>query len=203
VSAAAVAIAADTWLRSTCGRVIPVESARWWEAPGPEEDEVLARVLPHALDIGCGPARHTLALAERGVAATGIDISAAVVRAARARGARVLHRDVFGPVPDVGTWGSALLLDGNVGIGGDPARLLTRVRDLLRPGGLLLVETAPPGAGTASLRVRAETHRRRSGWFAWAIVDADDLPALGQVAGLPCVDRWSAGDRWFGRLERP
>ncbi len=202
MSATAVAIAADTWLRSSCGRVIPIDAARWWGAPGPEEHGVLDHVLPHALDIGCGPARHTLALADRGVAATGIDISAAVVRAARARGARVLHRDVFGPVPDAGAWGSALLLDGNVGIGGDPARLLMRVRDLLRPGGRVLVETDPPGAGSASLQVRAETHRRRSGWFAWAIVDADDLPTLADVAGLSCVDRWSAGDRWFGRLER-
>jgi SAM-dependent methyltransferase len=203
VSAVAIAVAADTWLRSSCGRVIPIDSARWWGAPGPEEHEVLAHALPSTLDIGCGPARHTLALAERGIEATGIDVSTAVVRAARARGARVLHHDVFGPVPDAGAWGTALLLDGNLGIGGDPARLLARAGELVRPGGRVLVETHGPGEGTTSLRVRAETHRRRSGWFPWAIVDAEDLPALAQAAGLRCRERWRSGDRWFGRLERP
>ena len=37
------------------------------------------------------------------------------------RGATVLQRDIFGPLPGEGRWGTALLFDGNVGIGGDPA----------------------------------------------------------------------------------
>jgi len=56
------------------------------------------------------------------------------VRLARAHGVRVIKGSIFGPVTAAGTWASALLLDGNVGIGGDPVALLGRVSALLRTG---------------------------------------------------------------------
>src|SRR4029453_1954232 len=91
-----------------------------WLAPLTEVDRrVLARSDGPVLDVGCGPARHTLALGAEGVPTLGIDITGATLAVARPRGALVLLRSVFDPIPGEGRWGTVLLLDGNVGIGGD------------------------------------------------------------------------------------
>ena len=67
---------------------------------------------------------------------------------------------MFGDVPCAGRWRTALLLDGNVGIGGAPVALLRRTRELLAPGGAALVELDPPGAPTVRTRVRIEAAAR-------------------------------------------
>ena len=96
---------------------------------------MLERVDGPVLDIGCGPARHALTLAEAGIVTLGIDISLPALAVARRRGAPVLHRSIFERVPGHGRWGTALLLDGNIGIGGAPDALLRRVAALLRVDG--------------------------------------------------------------------
>ena len=73
--------------------------------------------------------------------------SPAAVGHAIERQATALVRSVFDPLPGTGRWATALLFDGNVGIGGDPARLLRRVRRAARPDGRAIVEMAPPGSG--------------------------------------------------------
>jgi SAM-dependent methyltransferase len=189
-------------LRSACGRTIAMDVARWFDAPRPEEDRVLAHAVPPVLDVGCGPGRHVAALTARGVRAVGIDVAPAAVSAARSRGARVLHRSVFDPLPHEGTWGTALLLDGNVGIGGDPEALLRRIRALLAPGGRALVEVEPPGEGTRRLRVRAEVDgAAASGWFPWAVVGADAVAGVARRAGFGSSSTWHDASRWFARLE--
>ena len=162
---------------------------------------MLALATAPVLDIGCGPGRHTIALARRGVPSLGVDSSPAAVAAARARGAAVVHRSVFDRLPAEGSWGSALLLDGNVGIGGDPLRLLERARDLLRPGGRTLVEVDAPGQPTERLSVRAEVPGTSTEWFPWARVGVDGLPRLAGDAGLSVVATWCDGGRWFARLD--
>ena len=69
------------------------------------------------------------------------------------RGGQAIHHDVFAPMPDATTWTHALLADGNIGIGGNPVRLLQRVRQLLHPRGRIVadVESRPvrgPTRGT-------------------------------------------------------
>lgn len=195
-----VATTTATVMRPRAGEAIPLHVGRWFAEPSAAEHAVLAHAIAPALDIGCGPARHTLALAARGVETLGLDVSSWAVRAARHRGASVVQRDVFGAVPHEGTWESALLLDGNVGIGGDPARLLERVRRLLRPGGRALVELGAPGSGTRSFLARIEG--AYAGWFPWASVDAEDIGWLGFGTGLRPSRPWSAEGRWFARLDR-
>ena len=189
-------------LRSACGRVIPLHVDRWFDEPGLEERRLLTHAVGPVLDVGCGPARHALALERMGVPALGIDVAEGAVTIARGRGAPVLHGSVFDPLPREGSWATALLLDGNVGIGGDPGRLLTRVRDLLRPDGRALLEVEAPGEGGHDLWVRAERPGApASEGFAWALVGADEVAALAGVAGFRTAAVWHDGGRWFARLE--
>ncbi|HEX4107335.1 MAG TPA: class I SAM-dependent methyltransferase [Solirubrobacteraceae bacterium] len=149
------------------GRPLRVDLQRWLGAVTADEERLLDRARGPVLDVGCGPGRHLLALARRGVPALGLDLSSAAVQLARRRGAQAIEGSVFGPLPAVGGWGTVLLLDGNLGIGGDPGALLTRVRELLVAGGVALVELEP-GAGRGAFEARLEHRGRGSDWFAWA-----------------------------------
>jgi SAM-dependent methyltransferase len=188
-------------LRTDDGRLLPLHVDRWFAEPSHAEHEVLALARGPVLDVGCGPGRHTLALLRQGVSAVGLDVSAAAVLVARGRGAPALHRSVFDRLPDEGMWGTALLLDGNVGIGGDPVGLLSRLRRTLRRGGRVLLEVERPGTPTESVRVRLEGRPEAGSWFPWARVGADGLSAIAGEAGLRPVDLWPAEGRWFGRLD--
>ncbi|TWG07537.1 hypothetical protein [Saccharopolyspora dendranthemae] len=108
-----------------------------------------------------------------------------------------LHRDVFGPLPGERGWREVLLLDGNIGIGGDPAALLGRVRGLLRPGGAAWVEVEPPGTGVwrGSGTVVGAGGRGRA--FRWARVGADAISALAAGFGRRLVE---IDGRWFAVL---
>jgi SAM-dependent methyltransferase len=177
--------------------------ARWLAPVDAADRAVLAHATAPVLDIGCGPGRHLAALAAAGHEGLGLDLSPVAVRLARARGAEAILRSVFADVPRAGTWRTALLLDGNVGIGGAPAALLARARALVAPGGAVLVETGPPGMPTRRIRVRLETPGAVSPWFGWASVGAGGIAPIARAAGLrPCATI-AAGGRWFARLERP
>lgn len=182
------------------GTVIALPVERWLGLPDGADQLALARARGPVLDIGCGPGRHLLALAQRGVPALGLDVSAAAVRLARGRGARVLRQSVFQPVPRAGTWSTALLLDGNIGIGGAPDALLARLRQLLRPDGEVLVELAPPGVGVTRERLRLELDGELSQPFDWAYVGVDAIVAIAFATGFTVAEQWRCERRRFARL---
>lgn len=182
------------------GEEQPLALERYLGHAAVEEHGVLERAVGPVLDVGCGPGRHVVALGRRGVAAVGLDISPLAVRLARRRGASVIEGSIFSRVPRAGSWGSALLLDGNIGIGGAPAELLVRVGRLLRPGGVILVEVEGPEVRARTLRVRlisAETSSRR---FPWARLGIEDLGPIAARAGFRVDERWRGGERWFAAL---
>jgi len=188
-------------LRTAGGEAIPLQVDRWFGEPEPVENEVLARAVSPVLDVGCGPARHTIALARRGAAALGVDVAPAAVRIAETRGAPVLHLSVFDQLPREGAWGTVLLLDGNVGIGGDPALLFARARTLLRAGGRALVELDPPGVRTARFLVAIEVEGKKGAGFPWARVGVDGLADLAEGAGFRVAEVLTGEGRWFARLD--
>ncbi len=118
--------------------------SRWAETADDVDERALAHIPGPVLDVGCGPGRHLHALARRGIFGMGVDICDLAVDLARGGGANAMVGSIFGDVPGAGQWRSALLLDGNIGIGGRPARLLRRVAELLVPEGMILVELAGP-----------------------------------------------------------
>ncbi len=185
-------------LQERGGGRIPLDVSRWVAEPTPAEAALLRGLAGPVLDIGCGPGRLTAALGARGVHALGIDVSGDAVARTRARGAAALRRSVFDPLPLAGRWGAALLLDGNLGIGGDPVALLRRLGALLRPGGTVLVEVEGPGGGccrTVEVRLDASC-----GWSPWARVGLDALPTLAAAAGHEVRRHWEAEGRWFATL---
>ncbi|MEV4678506.1 methyltransferase domain-containing protein [Actinomadura sp. NPDC049382] len=179
------------------GRRRPLPVQDWLAAARPGDAGLLARCRGAVLDVGSGPGRLTVALARRGVPVLGIDVAPAAVALTVAAGAPALCRDVFGRVPGTGRWGTVLLADGNIGIGGDPAALLRRVLALPAPGGRVLVEVDPPGAGSRIEPVRLRSEYTVGEWFTWARVSADAAGDLAAASAATVTELWEEAGRWF------
>jgi SAM-dependent methyltransferase len=189
-------------LRTDSGETIALDPARWHDPATPEERELLASVHGPVIDLGCGPGRLVVSLANLGVPALGVDSSPSAIALAQRRGATVLQRDLFDRLPGEGRWGTALLFDGNVGIGGDPSRLLSRCRDLTGPRGEVVAEVQAPGTGWRSLTAWFERDGQRSERFGWAVVGADAIAGLARPAGLDVTEMSETrSGRWFARLQ--
>ena len=169
---------------------------RWTEQADAADVRTLRGLSGRVLDIGCGPGRMVRAALDGGLSA-----AASAVTHCRAAGLPVLARSVFDPLPHEGAWGALLLLDGNIGIGGDVERLLARCHDLLRPAGTLTVETGGDRhLDTAFLARVVDGTGRSSEPFAWA--EVGEVPLLAVAAGFAPIDAWTAGGRRFLRLRR-
>jgi len=188
-------------LRADTGESLDLDLGRWHDPATDEEADLLDTVDGPVIDLGCGPGRLVVRLASQGVPALGVDSSPSAIALARMRGATVLERDIFGPLPAEGQWGTALLFDGNIGIGGDPARLLARCRQLTGGRGQIVAEVQPPGTRWRRLTAWFERDGRRSESFAWAVVGADAVAGLAGEAGLHVAALLpTPSGRWFAML---
>ncbi|WP_431218911.1 class I SAM-dependent methyltransferase [Leifsonia xyli] len=172
----------------------PLDVSTYLASATDGERDVLALTDGPVLDIGCGPARLVRAAIEAGRLALGIDVSPAAVGHARSAGLPVLHRSVFDPLPAEGTWGAVVLLDGNVGIGGDPVALLSRGLELLRPGGQMVVEAHADQERDASFLAQlVHPAGARSAWFPWAEVGARVVTGIVRELGMDATTVTTAG----------
>lgn len=180
-------------------RVLPeLDVQRWLQPADPTDRAVLDRTRGSVLDIGCGPGRIVEALAGRSADVLGIDIAPTAVALARARGLPVAQCDVFGRVPGAGSWGTAVLLDGNIGIGGDPERLLSRARYLIATYGFLLVETNADESADERLSLRFRQGRQPTGpHFMWALVGRAALCRYAASVGFIPTDQYRSDGRAF------
>ncbi|HET9169291.1 MAG TPA: methyltransferase domain-containing protein [Actinospica sp.] len=183
------------------GFVIRLEVGRYAGRADPVDRHLLEHCTGPTLDIGCGPGRLAAELARRGVPALGVDITPVALLLARASGATVLGRSVFDRLPAEGRWPHALLIDGNIGISGDPAHLLERIKAVLLPvGATLIVETTPHETD--------ERHRLRPVGGAgpagpaipWARIGPGALGALAEPIGYRVTADWRFGGRRFVHL---
>jgi len=191
-------------LRADDGRPLPFDPARWHGEPTALEDCLLDDMTGPVLDVGCGPGRLVVGLGRRGIPALGVDPAPGAIALARQRGASVLQRSVFDPLPGEGRWRTVLLLDGNVGIGGDAVRLLRRCRSLMAPDATLVAEVDAPGVGWRTCRARLERDEQRGPWFAWTVVGADAIASVAEDAGLSVTAMMRGAERrWFAYLSTP
>ncbi len=188
------------WLRRTDGGRQRLEVERWCDPASGADHSLLLRCLHLAspvLDLGCGPGRLVAELLALGVPALGVDVTDAAVARTLGLGGPALCRSVFDRLPAEGRWGTALLADGNLGIGGDPDALLRRTAELLTRGGMLLVEVEPEEMDERST-VRVEGPGGRYGPpFEWARLGANATARRAARAGLTEVERWTSHGRRF------
>jgi SAM-dependent methyltransferase len=185
------------------GRTVHLDIDRYLAACDDVDSLVLERCDGPVLDVGCGPGRFVHALGLRGVPALGVDIAATAVDLTRARGAAALRRDLFGRVPGEGRWATLLVMDGNVGIGGDLTRLLVRLAELLAASGRVIVETDEDPFADERLSVRFAREGVVVGpSFPWAVVGAQTLSERAPLAGFYVIGSWTAGGRSFVELGR-
>ncbi len=189
---------ADTLvLRTADGRALPLPVARWCGQPDATDEQLLWHCRGPVLDVGCGPGRLTIALTERGIPALGVDISPAAIARVRRAGAPALRRSVFDPLPGQGRWVTALLADGNIGIGGQPAGLLRRCAELLAPGGQLLIEAEPGDVDEQLTAWLEHPDGRRGVVFPWARMGAPAVERALASAGLQVTAQWRDAGRTF------
>ncbi len=188
------------WIRHDDGELRPLPTHRWLGVRSPDDvcpgdgsgdafdevfDEAVTRMCTGpTIELGCGPGRLVARLIQRGIPALGIDRSATAIRLAGRGGAPVLLGDVFDPLPAMGLWQTVLLVDGNVGLGGDPRRILGRAAELLARGGRCVAEFDAEHIGIRSRWVRLESACEVGPWFRWASVGVDSAAALAAQVGL-------------------
>jgi SAM-dependent methyltransferase len=189
------------WISTSHGAREPLAIGRWLggdrstHADRAVDEALLDRCTGPTVDVGCGPGRLTTALTERGVPSLGVDVSATAVEMTLLRGGRAIRHDVFAPMPDSTKWTHVLLADGNIGIGGNPVRLLRRMRQLLHPGGHIVADVERRPCGVRREHRRWETHHSVSRWFPWVLVGSDAIGSLAEAAGFRLVSRYEVADR--------
>lgn len=173
----------------------------WVRSATPADLTALDDATGPTLDVGCGPGRMVRAAAARSLPALGIDIAPHAVARTRVDGSLALLRSVFHRVPLEGRWQTILLMDGNVGIGGDPEALLRRCRALLAPLGGIVVEVDPdPELSVRSLCTVVDDGGNESEPFPWARIGWSAFEAVARRVGLAVVTHWEASGRHFVRV---
>ena len=175
--------------------------SRWNDAADEADLGLLDGINGAVLDIGCGPGRMVRAAMHRGLTALGIDVSETAVEIARESGLMVLNRSVFERLPREGLWGAALLVDGNIGIGGDPSSLLERCAELIAPTGVIVVEVHDdPLRDHMYDGTIVDIRGHQSDAFPWAEIGEIALARRAERIGLRLDQSWDTDGRSFCRL---
>jgi SAM-dependent methyltransferase len=189
------------YLRSTDGRGEAMDVARWSARADLTDLTLLASVTGPLLDVGCGPGRMVRAARELGISALGIDVSPAAVTLARSEGIRVVEGSIFDRVPMEGEWQTVLLVDGNVGIGGDVEELIARCVELISPEGEIVIEVnSDPLHHRTYTATVVDDRGGESAAFPWAEIGILRLVRIAALKGLGLRQSWELGGRHFCRL---
>jgi SAM-dependent methyltransferase len=183
------------------GSAVTLDVGRWSAAADRVDRSLLDGVDGPVIDIGCGPGRMLVAARTLGIPALGVDVSADAVAIAQRSGGTALQGSVFDEVPDEGHWDTALVIDGNIGIGGDPAALLARCAEIVRVGGRIVVETHVDRHADRVYTARVvDADGHQSEGFPWAEVGVDALLDHAESVGLVARQSWTASGRTFCEL---
>ncbi len=148
------------------------------------------------LDIGAGAGSHALALQDRNIAVTAIDISKLATEVMQLRGVeQAIAQDIF--QYHEGQFDTLLLLMNGVGLVGNIQglrRFLRHAGTLLLPGGHLLFDSSDvaylyedglPIADNyyGEIKCRYEYRRQKTDWFTWLYIDRHTLSLIAADEG--------------------
>ncbi|MBI4600711.1 MAG: methyltransferase domain-containing protein [Planctomycetes bacterium] len=201
--------AAELIIRRDDGQEGRLPVAHFFREPAaftPVEKAALERCRGRVLDVGAGTGLHSLALQERGLRVTAIDISAAAVEVMARRGVVDVHRaDIF--EHRGGPFDTVLLLGHGIGMVETPEgldRFLAHARGWLAEGGQVLVDsldvrvTGDPrnleyqeanrraGRSAGEIRIGFEFRGVRGPLCGWLHVDPGTLRTHAARAGWAC-----------------
>src|SRR3989442_801480 len=182
-------------LRRDDGIAYPPIYARQFSYPDglPELDKIaVERCAGRVLDIGAGAGSHSLAIQDRGLKVTSIDISAKAVRVMSERGCRDARvGDVFDSYSEPF---DTILVILNIGIAQNLvglARFLRQLETLMTTGGQLITDSIDPrnsedenyrkytqakiakGCYLGDRTLRFEYKAQVSGWVEWMAIDPE------------------------------
>jgi glycosyltransferase A (GT-A) superfamily protein (DUF2064 family)/SAM-dependent methyltransferase len=182
------------------GKTFVGDHPRWCRPADPVDELVVLRCEPPVIDIGCGPGRMVTALQQSGRAVLGIDISPAAVALGARDGGQLLRHGYEDPLPGEGRWGTALLLDGNIGIGGDVASMLARCRDLVGAGGLIICEIDPDPHCDETFQLVLAADGHHCAPTPWASIGLIGVQRVATLLDLIVAEEWRTGRRAFVSL---
>lgn len=199
------------------------------EEPFEHEGALLQRADGRVLDVGCGAGRTLLWLKQRGVQATGIDLSLGAVEVCRKRGCEDVRLvNIMSPASEAlkdSEFQTAVLFGNNVGIGEtlDGARQLFRklARTVVPEGHLLvtgidIARTSDPhhlayhqrnralGRPIGEITMRFEYQDRIGSWVRWFHPTPDELQEIAVEAGWNVKEISSACGQFYSAvLQKP
>ncbi len=166
------------------------------------------------LDIGAGAGSHTLALEDREMDVTAIDISPKLASVMEMRGVtKFIQADIL--KYKEAKFDTLLLLMNGIGLVGNIAglrRFLQHAKTLLNPGGQLLFDSSDvaylyeddiPAQDEyyGEVECRYEYRKKKSEWFSWLYVDRDTLKLIANDEGWKLeVIMEDDSDQYLARL---
>jgi SAM-dependent methyltransferase len=166
------------------------------------------------LDIGAGAGSHTLALQEKGVDVTALEISPKAAEVMKLRGVKaIVEQDIF--QFEAGGFDTLLLLMNGIGLTGSIGRLrdfLQHAKKLLNPNGQLIFDSSdvaylyegkPPKIENyyGEITYQYEFKRQKTNWFSWLYIDKKKLTKVAGEEGwrteILCKDEF---DQYLAKL---
>jgi len=196
----------------------PIYAKQFFYPDGlPEFDRIAVELCAgRVLDIGAGAGSHSLAIQDRGLEVTSIDISAKAVRVMSERGCRDARvGDVFDSYPEPFDTIFVILNIGIVQNLDGLARFLKQLETLMSDGGKLITDSVDPrnssdesyrkytqakiakGCYLGERTLRFEYKDQVSDWFEWMHVDPETLEQYVEAAGYSMTHLSNDGKRYL------
>jgi SAM-dependent methyltransferase len=196
----------------------PIYAKQFFYPDGlPELDKIaVERCVGRVLDIGAGAGSHSLAIQDRGLDVTSVDVSAKAVQLMSERGCRnATVGDVFDSYSEPFDTVFVILNIGIVQNLDGLARFLKQLETLLTAGGQLITDSIDPrnsedesyrkytqdkvakGCYLGERTLRFEYQDQKSDWFEWMHIDPETFGHYVDAAGYSMAHLGNDGKRYL------